>query len=203
MDRTVCGGLPILNIIKRDMIGGEIIEFQGVFNATSNFVIDAIADGSCSCVQEAIEIAQKVGAAEADPSLDIGGWDTAFKLLIIVNTILINTNTNTKTNKMIKLQDINVEGVDHVTRDMIQACAKAGKVIKLVATATMKHNDTTFSVQPVEIEADTFLGSIQGWEMGIEINSDIYGKSCYKLFEKEPIPTAASMMRDALNIFLV
>jgi len=197
---TVCGGLPILNIGKRDMIGGEITKVRGVFNATSNFVIDALADGSCSCIQEAIEIAQKVGAAEADPSLDIGGWDTAFKLLIIVNTIMLNTNANT--NNMIKLQDISVEGIDHITKEMIQTQAKEGKVIKLVATATTKHNNTTCSVRPMDIAADTFLGSISGWEMGIEICSDIYGISCYKLFEKEPIPTAASMMRDALNIFL-
>ena len=199
---TVCGGLPILNIGKRDMIVGNITKIQGVFNATSNFIIDAMANGSDGSkgitFQDAIQIAKDVGAAEADPSLDTGGWDTAFKLLIIVNTIILK-GTNS-----IKLSDITVEGIDSITPEMIQIEAERGNSIKLVATAdidTEDENNNKYSVRPISQPINSFLGSINGWEMGIEIHSDIYGISYHKLYEKEPIPTAASMLRDAVHIF--
>jgi homoserine dehydrogenase len=183
---TVCGGLPILNIGTRDMIAGDIKLIRGVFNGTSNFIIDAMSEGFT--FDEGIEKARAVGAAEADPSLDTGGWDTAFKLLILANTVMgVN----------IKLSDISVEGIDNITSKKIQKAKELGKTIKLVASV----EGGKFNVKPIAEQRDSFLGSINGWEMGVEIHSDIYGISYHKLYEKEPIPTAASMMRDAVNIF--
>ena len=187
---TVCGGLPILNIGRRDMIAGTITKVQGVFNATSNFVLDALASGGSWA--DAIAEAQRVGAAEADPTLDTDGWDTAFKLLIIVNTIM-----NKHSKETIQLKDISVQGIQDITPDRIQREAAKGNVMKLVATAEDGH----YSVNPQAVPKESFLGSIAGWEMGVEIHSDIYGISYHKLYEKEPIPTAASMMRDAVNMF--
>jgi len=184
---TVCGGLPILNIGARDMIAGDIKIIRGVFNGTSNFIIEAMSEGIT--FDQGIEKAQAVGAAEADPSLDTGGWDTAFKLLIIANT-LMDVNLG--------LSDISVEGIDNITPKKIQSAEALGKTIKLVASA----EGGKFIVKPIAEPRESFLGSINGWEMGVEIHSDIYGVSYHKLYEKEPIPTAASMMRDAVNIFI-
>ena len=202
---TVCGGLPILNIGTRDMIAGRITKVQGVFNATSNFVLDALAlassdggdGGTTNTWEDAIAEAQRVGAAEADPTLDTDGWDTAFKLLIIVNTIMMKrSSTSTST---IQLKDISVQGIQDITPDRIAEEAEQGNVIKLVATADEQQGQ--YSVTPRAVPKDSFLGSITGWEMGVELHSDIYGISYHKLYEKEPIPTAASMMRDAVNMF--
>lgn len=192
---TVCGGLPILNIGKRDMIVGNITKIKGVFNATSNFIIDAMANQAMT-FHNAIREAQIIGAAEADPTLDTGGWDTAFKLLIIVNTIIKGAN-------IITLADVSVEGIDDLSPEIIQIEAERGNTIKLVATADIdsENGRNKYSVRPVSQPINSFLGSITGWEMGIEIHSDIYGISYHKLYEKEPIPTAASMLRDAVHIF--
>lgn len=187
---TVCGGLPILNIGTRDMIAGTTTKVQGIFNGTSNFVLEALASGGTW--EDAIGEAQRVGAAEADPALDTDGWDTAFKLLIIVNTIMKKPLKET-----IQLKDISVQGIRAITPDRIKEEAERGNVIKLVATAEHGH----YSVKPLAVPKDSFLGSITGWEMGVEMHSDIYGISYHKLYEKEPIPTAASMMRDAVNMF--
>ena len=184
---TVCGGLPILNIGERDMIAGEITEISGVFNGTSNFIIDAMKNGVS--FDEAVKEAQAVGAAEADPSLDTEGWDTAFKMLIIANSIM---------DADITLKDMSVEGITNITAKMIQAEEACGNTIKLIASA----KDGEFAVKPTVVPKDSYLGSIDGWEMGVEIHTDIYGISYHKLYEKEPIPTAASMMRDAVNIFI-
>ena len=185
---TVCGGLPIINIGERDKIAGKISKLSGVFNGTSNFVFDALKNGGS--FDDAIREAQAVGAAEADPSLDTGGWDTAFKLLIIANSIM---------GADIKLADIEVEGIENITAEMLIAEQSVGNTVKLVAKA----EDGKYSVKPMVIAEDSFLGSCNGWEMGVEIHSDLYGIMYHKLYEKEPIPTAASMMRDAVNIFQI
>ncbi len=183
---TVCGGLPVLNIANRDMIAGNTIGFSGIFNGTCNFILDALAKGMS--FEDAVTEAQKVGAAEADPSLDIDGWDTAFKLLILANTMF---------DKDYKLDDVKVTGIRNITTDMIKKEKEKGNKIKLVG----KFENGSLTVEPTAVPVDSFLGNCDGWEMGIEIHSDIYGISYHKLYEKEPIPTAASMMRDAVNIF--
>ncbi len=183
---TVCGGLPVLNIGERDMIAGDIHKIRGVFNGTSNFIFAAMIRGQK--FDDALKVAQDVGAAEADPSLDIDGWDTAFKLLIIVNSVL---------KADISLDDIEVEGISTITPELLREEYEAGHTVKLVATA----QNGVYTVKPTVLAREGFLGSCDGWEMGVEIHSDIYGISYHKLYEKEPIPTAASMMRDAVNIF--
>lgn len=183
---TVCGGLPVLNIAKRDMIAGKVIKFSGIFNGTCNFILEALGNGVS--FEDAVKEAQDIGAAETDTSLDIDGWDTAFKLLIMANTM---QDTD------YKIDNINITGIGDVTADMVKAAYDKGCRIKLVASC----ENGILSVAPTEVPKDSFLGNCNGWEMGVEIHSDIYGISYHKLYEKEPIPTAASMMRDAVNIF--
>ncbi|MDG1709093.1 MAG: hypothetical protein P8H03_10045, partial [Emcibacteraceae bacterium] len=183
---TVCGGLPVVNIGQRDLIAGDITKVSGIFNGTCNFMLDALKNGMS--FDDAVKEAQYVGAAEADPALDIDGWDTAFKLLIIANSIM---------DANIELKDIDVTGIRDITPKMISAEEEAGYTIKLVAHI----ENGKYTVKPTVIEKESFLGQCTGWEMAVEIHSDIYGIMYHKLYEKEPIPTAASMMRDAVNIF--
>lgn len=182
---TVCGGLPVVNIGRRDLVAAEIGLLRGIFNSTCNFILDEMAGGRSFA--DALLEAQRRGIAEADPTLDVEGWDTANKLSIIANSIL---------GMSISLDDIQVEGITGLTEDFIMAEKEQGRRVKLVATA----RDGKLSVAPVSLPGTDFLASCDGWEMGVEIHSDIYGKMYHKLWEREPIPTAASMLRDAVNI---
>lgn len=183
---TVCGGLPVLNIGRRDMIAGEILRLRGVFNATTNFILDEMAAGVA--YRDALAEAQRRGIAEADPSLDVDGWDTANKLLIIANSLL---------GADISLEDIEVTGIAGVTTQMIAAEAALGNVIRLVASAEAGR----YSVAPLALPGADFLAQCKGWEMAVEMHTDIYGINYHKLWEREPTPTAASMLRDAVHIF--
>ncbi len=183
---TVCGGLPVLNIGRRDFPVGDILELKGIFNSTCNFILDSMAKGDS--FDAALKEAQERGIAETDPSLDIEGWDTANKLLIIANTIM---GTD------IGLDDIEVSGIKHIKPDYILAEKAKGNAVKLVACA----QDGKFSVSPMAIAQSEFLAQCTGWEMAIEIHTDIFGINYFKLWEREPIPTAGSMLRDAIHIF--
>ena len=183
---TVCGGLPVMNIAKRDFVAGSILRLRGVFNSTTNFILDEMNSGRA--YEAALAEAQERGIAETDPSLDIDGWDTANKLLIIARSLL---------GVDIDLRDISVTGIADITASRISAERSRGRVLKLVAHA----DGEEFSVAPIAIPTDDFLAQCVGWEMAIEIHTDIYGVSYHKLWEREPIPTAASMLRDAIHIF--
>lgn len=182
---TVCGGLPILNVLERDMIAGSILKVRGVFNSTTNFILEEMA--ADRSFDEALAEAQARGIAEADPSLDIGGWDTANKLVVIANTIGPG---------VYGLDDISVSGIDGVTQADVKAARKADSAIRLVAEFTPDH----LSVSPQTVPADSFIGQCSGWEMGVQVHSDIYGIGYYKLWEREPVPTAAAMLRDTVHI---
>ena len=186
---TFCGGLPVLNIVRRDMVCGKILGFRGIFNSTTNFILEEMLKGRSYA--DALSETQERGIAEADPSIDVGGWDTAAKLVIAANSIV---------DAMITLADVSVSGIEDVQLDWLDQCRREGSVLKLVATAERIDAEWRFQVEPTPVPVASFLGSCNGWEMAIEIQSDIYGKSFHKLWEREPVPTAASMLRDAVHL---
>ena len=200
---TVCGALPVVNIGRRDLGACAIRSVAGIFNATSNSILAAMARGGG--YEQALRQAQLDGVAEADPSLDVEGWDTANKLVIIANSILRQPAT---------LADVQpVAGITGITAAQIQAGAAQGKVVKLVARAerTEVAPDLTgvenlsglsryrLSVQPEWLPADDFLASVNGWEMGIVFDTDIMGLQQFKVDERGPVPTAAAMLRDVIE----
>jgi homoserine dehydrogenase len=188
---TFCGGLPVLNIIRRDMVCGEVKAFRGIFNGTTNFILEELTNGNDYA--SALKKAQAIGAAEADPALDVGGWDTAAKLVIAANSF---------SDPKITLADIDVSGVENIGTDRLRRCREEGNMLKLLATAERIDGSWRFEVAPKPVPADSFLGGCNGWEMGAEIESDIYGHSYHKLYEEEPVPTAASMLRDTVHLAL-
>jgi len=186
---TFCGGLPVLNIVRRDMVCGKVLGFRGIFNATTNFILEEMLKGRGFA--DALRETQERGIAEADPSIDVGGWDTAAKLVIAANSTA---------GTMITLADVSVSGIENVQPDRLQQCRREGSVLKLLATAERIDDDWRFRVDPTPVPIASFLGTCSGWEMAVEIQSDIYGKSFHKLREREPVPTAASMLRDAVHL---
>lgn len=186
---TVCGGLPVINCGQRDLIGADIQSVAGIFNSTSNFILGEIEAGRS--FDEALTEAQARGIAEADPSLDIEGWDTANKLVIIVNSVL---------DSPARLEDVSVEGIVKISPDEFAQAHAEGNRIKLVARAERRGDGYTLRVGPERLPADSFLAACGGWEMGIIFETDLYETLFLKIREESPIPTAAAMLRDAVHL---
>jgi len=187
---TVCGALPVLNIGQRDLIAAEILRLRGIFNATTNFILTEMATGRSYA--DALAEAQRRGIAETDPTLDVEGWDTANKLVIVANHVLGSD---------VALADVAVTGITGVTATDLAQAAANGNTVKLLATAERTTAGYALTVKPTELPATSFLGQCDGWEMGVEIESDLYGYMVHKIWEREPLPTAAAMLRDAVNLF--
>ncbi len=188
---TVCGGLPVINVLQRDLKLASLRCLRGIFNATSNYILQELEKGRT--MEDAIKEAQRIGAAEADPSHDTHGHDTANKLFIIMKSF---TNFNGS------IRDILVEGIQNIKYEQLSAAKSKGKKIKLIASAEPDGNTWKLSVKPTEVDANSFLGTCDGWEMGIEINTDFYESICMKNYEADPLGTSAAVLRDAIDLCL-
>lgn len=188
---TVCGALPVINIGRRDLVAAEIGVLRGIFNSTSNFILGEMAAGRSYA--DALAEAQARGIAETDPSLDVDGWDTANKLVILANAVL---------RVPAALADVEVVGIRGLTPEALERAQAQGRTIKLVASAVRGEGGYRLCVGPTALARDEFLGRCDGWEMGVEIVSDLYGRQMYKIWERDPLPTAAAMLRDAVNLYV-
>ncbi len=186
---TVCGGLPVINVLQRDLRVTELVKFEGILNATSNFVLEQIEKGGS--FEDAVKEAQRLGAAEADPSLDIEGYDTANKLFIIMKSFTDFSGS---------IQDIKIEGIQNIDGMLSSAAMSRNNRVKLVARAVRSKGEWNLEVKPIEVAADSFLGSCSGWEMGVKLQSDNYEEIAMKNKEVEPIGTSAAVLRDIINL---
>jgi homoserine dehydrogenase len=188
---TVCGALPVVNVGRRDLAACDIRRVRGIFNSTSNSILAAMARGES--YDSALRAAQEAGIAEADPSLDVEGWDTANKLVIIANSVLRQPAT---------LADVQpVEGIGGITPALMAAGQARSETVKLVATAERDPGGRyRLSVRPEWLPGDDFLAGVRGWEMGIVWDTDIMGLQQHKVDERGPIPTAAAVLRDVITL---
>lgn len=186
---TVCGGLPVINVLKRDFKAATMTGLRGILNSTSNFILSEIQRGGS--FEEAILEAKRLGSAEADPNLDISGQDTANKLFIIMKSFTDFTGS---------IKDIDIEGIAGIDADMIKKAAEKGDKIKLLGTAEMKNGLWKLVVKPVELPNHSFLGACDGWEMGFEMETDLYESISMKKYEEDPIGTSAAVLRDIIDV---
>jgi homoserine dehydrogenase len=186
---AVTGGLPTLNIGMRDLCAASINKVEGIFNGTTNYILTRISEGISYA--DALQHAQNVGMAEADPTLDVDGWDAACKLVIIANAVL---------GRPTKLNDIKVEGIRNVTQQQLQAAASRNQVIKLVARAERNGNDYELSVRPTALERTHPLAGVGANMMAVVYETNINGKIFASIVEPDPIPTAAAVMRDLVHV---
>jgi len=186
---TAGGGLPTVNLGQRDLAGSRIESIEACINATTTYILSRMGDGLS--FDEALAEAQARGSAEADPSLDVDGWDLANKLVILANAVLGVPAT---------LADVQVTGIRGVTADEIRAAREAGAIIRLVARVKRRDGGWQFTVAPQRLPADHPLGRLGAHEMGIVYQTDVAGRLVAIIEERGPEPTAAAVLRDVIAV---
>ncbi|MCD6519226.1 MAG: homoserine dehydrogenase [Anaerolineae bacterium] len=188
---TVAGGLPTVNIGVRDLAGSGVLRVEGIFNGTTNYILTRMEEEGIS-YEEALRGAQEAGIAEADPTLDVDGWDAANKLIIIANSVLRQPAT---------LQDVQVEGIRQITLEDLRRARAEGKVIKPLAIAEKQEEGYALRVAPVALEENHPLARTGRWDMGVVYYTDFMGVISAIIEEKGPVPTSAAVLRDMMNIY--
>jgi len=187
---TVGGGLPAVNIGQRDLAGATILHMEGILNLTTNHILSQMSAGMS--FEQALAQAQADGHAEADPQLDAEGWDAAAKLMILANAVLGQSAT---------LADVEVSGITGVTYEEICRARAELQLVKLVASAQRRDNGSyALSVAPTWLPLHHPLARLTAHQMAVVYHTDIAGTVTAVIDEEDPMPTAAAMVRDMIEI---
>jgi len=189
---AVAGGLPTVNIGRRDLAGAKVLRVEGVFNTTTNYILLRMQEDGLA-FEQALTEAQAAGVAEADPSLDIDGWDAANKLVILANSVLGVAAT---------LKDVTVRGVRGIGRDDLLRAREKGYALKLLVQAVLRDGDYVLSVAPTELPLEHPLARLRRWEMGVVYTTDIMGTITAIIEDEGTTATAGAVLRDVVNLSL-
>lgn len=191
-DGTVAGGAPALNVGCRDLRGARVRMIEGVPNLTTGFVMDLLAEGVSW--EQAAAMARDAGVLEGDGAWDLEGWDAAAKLVILANAVMgLDAH----------IEDVARAGVASVPVTELTAARARGERYRQLVRAEMRSDGGwTLSALPTPLSPDHPLGHLGSKQMGVVYTSDIYGEITLIIEEREPIPSAATMLRDLLDIYV-
>ncbi|MEM3463992.1 MAG: homoserine dehydrogenase, partial [Candidatus Bathyarchaeia archaeon] len=181
---SVGAGTPILEFAKRCLFGERILSIRGVLNGTTNYILTEMAEKHVT-FENALAKAKELGYAEADPSMDIDGIDTACKTVILANWVM---------NKKVTLKDVNIKGIRNVTIQDIEAAAKDNCLIKLVGSVNGK-----LAVKPDKVPKESPL-SVSGTLNAVTFVSEFAGEQTIIGRGAGGVETASAILRDLLDI---
>ncbi|HIE14276.1 TPA: homoserine dehydrogenase [Candidatus Bathyarchaeota archaeon] len=181
---TVGAGTPILNLAKKCLLGDRIISIRGVLNGTTNFILTEM-EKKGSTFEDALSEARRLGYAEADPSMDVDGIDTACKLVIMANWIM---------GMKVTLNDVEINGIREVTPEDLEEAAERGYTIRLVGSINNK-----LKVAPTEVSFEDPL-SVKGVMNAVTYVSEFAGEETLIGEGAGGMATASAVLRDMLEI---
>jgi homoserine dehydrogenase len=187
---AVMDGVPIFNLVRETLPAVRILGFRGVVNSTTNHIITAIEDGRD--FQTALARMQADGIAEADPSLDIDGWDAAAKTAALANVLMDA-----------RITPLSVErtGIGVETSDRIRGALARGRRLKLVASAARDGSDAVrATVGLEELPADDVLANLRGMANALVLQTDLVGDLAICQLEGSLTATAYALLSDVVTI---
>lgn len=188
-EATVMGGTPNMRLARLGLAGCTISGFSGIVNSTTNFILTEMEKGSDYTT--VLAQAQALGFAEADPTGDVEGYDALAKLVIVANTIM---------GVPLRLDQVERQGITHLTAaDLINA-VKDGYRWKLVARAQRDGNRVTASVRPERLPLSDPLASVMGVTNAITYDTDIIGPTTIVGAGAGGVPTGFAVLGDLLEL---
>ena len=190
-EAAVAGGIPIIGPIKTTLRGNEFNKVMGILNGTTNYILTKMEEDGVSYL-ECLKDAQKLGYAEADPTNDVEGFDTMFKIAILSNIVF---------HKKIDYKKIYREGITHISQDDIKCAKELGYKIKLIGLAQKLENDELdIRVHPVLVEENSMLAKISNAINTVQLEGNPVGSVMFTGPGAGEGPTASSVVGDILAI---
>lgn len=187
---SVGGCMPIIKILRESLVGNNIVSMTGILNGTCNYILTKISEEGIS-FESALAEAQANGFAEADPTMDIEGFDTAHKLAIL-NSLAYGMAMN--------LTDIYIEGISKITPMDIRLADEFGYCIKLLAIGKIKNGAVEARVHPTMIDKENILSSVRGSLNAITVTGDAVGDILVSGRGAGMMPTASAAVSDTVDI---
>lgn len=162
---AVMDGVPVFNLVRETMPAIAIEGFRGVINSTCNFILSELERGKE--FDQAVAEMQARGIAEADPSLDVDGWDAAAKTAALVNVLMGSATTP---------HQVARTGIRDVTGLDVRDALSRNRRIRLVASATRQGGKVRARVEPEVLDRTDPLASLEGVENALYLNTDLLGQ---------------------------
>ena len=190
-EATVMDGVPVYNMAQKTLMGCKITEIKGILNATTNFILTEMEKGRS--YEEAIEEGRKQGFVEADPSMDLDGWDASAKLTALMNVLMDETITPL---------DIRRTGISSVTKEDLDKALEDGKKIKLLCHGYLEDGKPVGVVEPTLVDRDDLAAIMDATMSYVTVNTDLMGEVTVveHAFEPEIDHTAYGVLSDLIRI---
>lgn len=187
---AVMDGIPIFNLVRETLPAVDVVGFRGVVNSTTNHILSALEDGDEFA--PALARMQQLGIAEADPSLDVDGWDAAAKTAALANVWL---------DARITPQDVRRTGLDEHAAGAARRAMGAGRRLRLVASASKAADGTIdATVAPMELASNDLLAGLRGQANALVLRTDLLGEIAICQLDGSLTQTAYALVSDLVTI---
>ncbi len=158
---TVMDGAPVFNLVRQTLPGTRVRSLRGIINSTTNYILTAMEQGTS--FEAALDYVSNLGLVEADPSLDLDGWDAAVKLSILIQAMM---------GAKVKPKDIERSGISQETGRLVRAAVRRDRRLRLVARAYRQGGKVMGKVELQELEISDPLASVRGLGNILILNTD-------------------------------
>lgn len=189
-EASVAGGIPIIAALTQGLAANQVESLQGILNGTSNFILSAMTDLGQSYA-EALAEAQRLGYAEADPTLDVDGTDAAHKLAILAQIAF---------GVSVPLSAIERRGIAGIDVTDIRFAGELGYVIKLLAETWLYDGRLALHVSPVLLRRNTPLAQVRGAYNAVKVVGDAVGDTLFYGRGAGMMPTASAVAADLVDL---
>ncbi len=189
-EAAVAGGIPIIKVLDDFLVSNNIKKIYGILNGTSNYILTKMLKTN-EKFNKILKEAQNLGYAEAEPSFDIDGIDTAHKLAIL-SSLAFDFNCD--------LKSIFVEGIRNIELTDLLYADELGYKIKLLGISQITNKKITNFVYPCLIEKEDLIAKVEGVYNGIVVESDFCNKTFFQGEGAGSHPTATSVLSDIINL---
>ncbi len=189
-EAAVAGGIPIVKALGEGLRANGIQRVMGVMNGTCNYILTEM-EAREAPYEEVLEDAQRLGYAEADPTVDVGGIDAAHKLALLAS-VAFGTRVD--------FAGVQTEGIDRVTLTDIWHARDMGFRIKLLGVARMSERGLEQRMTPCLVPYDSAIGQLSGVGNSVQVEGDFVGTTVFEGPGAGQGPTASAVMADVLDI---
>jgi len=189
-EAAVAGGIPLIRAVKEGLVANRVLSLAGIVNGTCNYILSKMTDEGLD-FSLVLKEAQTHGYAEADPTLDIEGMDSAHKLQILASLAF---------RTFVDLKDIHTEGITRVSAQDIEYARELGYRIKLLAIAKASDGAVEARVHPTMIPATSPLAAVSGVFNAVFLTGDAVGDLMFYGRGAGQMPTASAVWSDVLEI---
>ncbi len=189
-EASVAGGIPIIKVMQEGLVANRILNIYGIINGTSNYILTMMTEGGKD-FSIALREAQELGYAEADPTFDIEGIDSAHKLTILSSLAY---------GIPLSYSEVYREGITRITPQDIDFAKELGYKIKLLAITKSADGEIEMRVHPTMIPNDYMISKVDGVFNAVYVEGDAVGSTLYYGRGAGDMPTGSAVVADIVDI---